>query len=56
MSQLLKHRERLNLTQEQLAKKAQITARTIQRIEAGKELRGHIIPKDHFAWIAYTVE
>ncbi|WP_299218619.1 helix-turn-helix transcriptional regulator [uncultured Aquimarina sp.] len=43
MSHLLKYREQLNLTQEQLATKANISVRTIQRIEAGKELKGHTL-------------
>ena len=43
MSLLLKYRESLNLTQEQLAEKAQLSVRTIQRIEAGKELKGHTL-------------
>ncbi|WP_394974852.1 helix-turn-helix domain-containing protein [uncultured Croceitalea sp.] len=43
MSHLLKYREQLNFTQEQLAAKANISVRTIQRIEAGKKLKGHIL-------------
>ncbi len=43
MSELFKYREKLNLTQEKLAKKANISVRTIQRIEAGKELKGHTL-------------
>ena len=40
MSPLLKYREKLNLTQEQLSVMANISVRTIQRIEAGSH------PKD----------
>lgn len=40
MSILLEHREKLNLTQEELANKANISARTIQRIEAGTKPKG----------------
>ncbi|WP_350285306.1 helix-turn-helix transcriptional regulator [uncultured Croceitalea sp.] len=43
MSELLKYREELNFTQEKLAEKANISVRTIQRIEAGKELKGHTL-------------
>lgn len=43
MSELLRYREKLNLTQEKLAEKANISVRTIQRIEAGKELKGHTL-------------
>ena len=43
MSQLYKYREKFNLTQEQLSEKANISVRTIQRIEAGQELRGHTL-------------
>lgn len=43
MSQLLKFREKANLTQQQLAEKSHISVRTIQRIEAGKELKGHTL-------------
>lgn len=43
MSQVLKFREQLNLTQEQLAEKAKISVRTIQRIEAGVEPKGHTL-------------
>ncbi|WP_394971057.1 helix-turn-helix domain-containing protein [uncultured Croceitalea sp.] len=43
MSHLLKYREQLNLTQEQLSAKANISVRTIQRIESGKELKGHTL-------------
>jgi transcriptional regulator with XRE-family HTH domain len=43
MSHLLKYRENLNLTQEQLAEKTNISVRTIQRIEAGQEPKGHTL-------------
>lgn len=43
MSQVLKFREQLNLTQEQLAEKAKISVRTIQRLEAGVEPKGHTL-------------
>ncbi len=43
MNTLLRYREKLNLTQEQLSQKANISVRTIQRIEAGKELKGHTL-------------
>jgi transcriptional regulator with XRE-family HTH domain len=43
MSQLLKHREKLNLTQEQLSVKASVSVRTIQRIEAGQEPKGYTL-------------
>lgn len=43
MSQLLKHREKLNLTQEQLSLKANVSVRTIQRIEAGQEPKGYTL-------------
>ena len=43
MSQLLKYREKLNLTQEQLAVKAAISVRTIQRIEAGTAPKGYTL-------------
>ncbi|MGL1888475.1 MAG: helix-turn-helix transcriptional regulator [Reichenbachiella sp.] len=43
MSQLLRYREISNLTQEQLSEKSNISVRTIQRIEAGKELKGHTL-------------
>lgn len=43
MSQLLKYREKLNLTQEQLATKANVSVRTIQRIEAGSEPKGYTL-------------
>ncbi len=43
MSNLLKYREKLNLTQEELAEKSGISVRTIQRIEAGANLKGHTL-------------
>ena len=41
MNKLLSLREKLNLTQEELAEKSGVSVRTIQRIEAG------VIPKGH---------
>ncbi|MFK8036914.1 MAG: helix-turn-helix domain-containing protein [Crocinitomicaceae bacterium] len=41
MSKLTKYREKLNLTQEELADKSGVSVRTIQRIEAGAKLKGH---------------
>lgn len=43
MSQLHRYREAANLTQEQLSAKSNISVRTIQRIEAGQELKGHTL-------------
>ena len=43
MSQLQKFREKANLTQQQLSEKSHISVRTIQRIEAGKALKGHTL-------------
>ncbi|WP_103070859.1 helix-turn-helix domain-containing protein [Aquimarina sediminis] len=43
MSKLLKYREKQNLTQEELAEKAGISTRTIQRIEKGIEPKGHTL-------------
>ncbi|NMH87719.1 helix-turn-helix domain-containing protein [Flavivirga algicola] len=43
MNKLLKYREKLNLTQEELAEKARVSTRTIQRIEKGTEPRGHTL-------------
>ncbi len=43
MSQLLKYRENLNITQEQLSEKTGISVRTIQRIEAGQKPKGYTI-------------
>ena len=40
MSKLLEYREKLNLTQDELAEKSGISARTIQRIEAGATPKG----------------
>lgn len=40
MSILLELREKLNLTQEELAEKAKVSVRTIQRIEAGTRPKG----------------
>lgn len=41
MSNLTKYREKLNLTQEELAEKSGVSVRTIQRIEAGSKPKGH---------------
>jgi len=41
MSKLVFYREQLNLTQEELSKKSGISVRTIQRIEAGTDPKGH---------------
>lgn len=43
MSTLLKYREQLNLTQEELATKSGISVRTIQRIEAGTKPKGYTL-------------
>jgi len=43
VNKLLKYREELNLTQQQLSEKSNISVRTIQRIEAGQELKGHTL-------------
>lgn len=43
MSSLLEHREKLNLTQEELAEKAKVSVRTIQRIEAGSKPKGYTL-------------
>jgi len=43
VNNLLKYREQLNLTQKQLSEKSNISVRTIQRIEAGQELKGHTL-------------
>lgn len=43
MSQLQKYREKLNLTQEQLSEIANVSVRTIQRIEAGQLPKGHTL-------------
>lgn len=43
MNELLKYRKKLNLTQEELAQKAGVSTRTIQRIEKGTEPKGHTL-------------
>ena len=43
MSPLLERREKLNLTQEELATKSGISVRTIQRIESGIEPKGYTL-------------
>jgi transcriptional regulator with XRE-family HTH domain len=43
MSPLLEYREKLNLTQEELAVKANVSVRTIQRIEAGTKPKGYTL-------------
>ena len=43
MPKLQELRERLNLTQEELAERSGISVRTIQRIEAGMEPKGHTL-------------
>jgi len=43
MSSLLEHREKLNLTQEELATKSGISVRTIQRIESGIKPKGYTL-------------
>jgi transcriptional regulator with XRE-family HTH domain len=43
MSKLTEHREKLNLTQEELSKRSGISVRTIQRIESGIEPKGHTL-------------
>lgn len=43
MNKLLKYRANLNLTQEELAEKAGVSERTIQRIEKGTEPKGHTL-------------
>ncbi|MFI0431451.1 helix-turn-helix domain-containing protein [Mariniflexile sp. HMF6888] len=43
MSRLKKIREELNITQEELAEKAGVSIRTIQRIEAGTEPKGYTL-------------
>lgn len=40
MSKLVEHRERQNLTQEELSKKSGISVRTIQRVESGVDPKG----------------
>jgi transcriptional regulator with XRE-family HTH domain len=41
MSKLTIYREKLNLTQDELAEKSGLSVRTIQRIEAGSKPKGH---------------
>lgn len=43
MSRVKEKREELNITQEQLAEKCGVSTRTIQRIEAGTEPKGHTL-------------
>ena len=43
MSKLKEIREKLNLTQDELAEKSGISVRTIQRIESGNEPKGHTL-------------
>ena len=43
MSNVLKYRESLNLTQEELSIKANISKRTVQRIEAGQKPKGYTL-------------
>lgn len=43
MATLKEKRENLNITQEQLAEKAGVSVRTIQRIEAGTEPKGYTL-------------
>jgi transcriptional regulator with XRE-family HTH domain len=43
MSTLTEYREKLNLTQEELATKSGISVRTIQRIEAGTKPKGYTL-------------
>jgi len=43
VNELFKYRGKLNLTQQQLSEKSNISVRTIQRIEAGQELKGHTL-------------
>ena len=43
MSKLLEHREKHNLTQEELSKQSGISVRTIQRIESGIEPKGYTL-------------
>lgn len=43
MSSFLEQRKKLNLTQEELAEKANVSVRTIQRIEAGKQPKGYTL-------------
>ncbi len=43
MSRLLEYREKFNLTQKELSERSGISIRTIQRIEAGTEPKGHTL-------------
>ena len=43
MSRLKEIREQKNLTQEELSEQSNISVRTIQRIEAGTEPKGHTL-------------
>ena len=43
MSRLQEFRESLNMTQKELFEKSGISVRTIQRIEAGTEPKGHTL-------------
>ncbi|MBL4670466.1 MAG: helix-turn-helix domain-containing protein [Flavobacteriales bacterium] len=43
MSQLLEYREKLNLTQEELAAKSGVSVRTIQRVESGIRPKGYTL-------------
>lgn len=43
MSNLIKYREKQNLTQEELAEKSGLSVRTIQRIEAGTPPKGYTL-------------
>ncbi|RZS93820.1 helix-turn-helix domain-containing protein [Aquimarina brevivitae] len=43
MSKLLEYRKKLNYTQDELSDKSGVSVRTIQRIEAGAELKGHTL-------------
>ncbi|WP_459211936.1 helix-turn-helix domain-containing protein [Aquimarina rhabdastrellae] len=43
MSKIIFYREKFNLTQQELAEKAGVSVRTIQRIEAGAKLKGHTL-------------
>lgn len=43
MQRIKHHRERLNLTQSELADRAGLSLRTVQRIEAGNEPKGHTL-------------
>jgi len=43
MSPLLEYREKLNLTQEELAAKSGVSVRTIQRIESGRKPKGYTL-------------